>query len=590
MPSPTRGALHQERRAALPAHASPNALLAWLQHPAVVFFLPLILLLSGPSLYNLYSPNTVLPSTESRLEEISSLLDEIYTTLVNMTFIPATAIKRGPHQINTTVIPCGRDLAAIRLMEIMPYVDRVEVEDEDEVQRTDWLYGGEFVDYRRSEHLVEGCDPIKADNTFWSITPTIVALTNWGTGGWNNDRTHVLLYDIEHNAIKIWHGEDWIRFRESSKPRPQYYEDSITGLFRDGVQMPSIGKLDEHFGDLISWFDAPWLLRRILEAYQSLAWTPWETSNREDGWGVNVTILPELMRKNGWPANFDADQFNADFIRARHAPSGKGHAEAVYAKIEDLDGFTKDDSTGHGGAINMAKHNIASYEMQARNAADEQDRWLHTFRAQLHRWRLQRHEADLIAAKQEAERLCPGGVCVAPEDLILWEFHSLEKAYQKRQRAPSPEAMCESDLDGLIEWAPPSPRYENCVTKRRREAHWLYLAYTQSRADALSHCANTGAELIPQPSFQERATAKISELNEAIERDQARAVVMYDWLPNLPEHAEQARMYFEMEASGAANGPWYMRDTIKWIEEVLARGDEQAEEMMQRCLDTDQCF
>jgi hypothetical protein len=49
-------------------------------------------------------------------------------------------------------------------------------------------------------------------------------------------------------------------------------------------------------------------------------------------------------------------------------------------------------------------------------------------------------------------------------------------------------------------------------------------------------------------------------------------------------------MYFEMEASGAANGPWYMRDTIKWIEEVLARGDEQAEEMMQRCLDTDQCF
>jgi hypothetical protein len=590
MSTPTRRGLHQERRAALPQASPPSALLAWLQNPAVVFVLPLIILLSGPTLYNLFSPNTILPVTESQLQEVSSLLDDIYTTLVNMTFIPATAIKRGPHYINNTAIPCKRDPAALRLMEIMPYVDRVEVEEEDEVQRTDWLYGGEFADYRREDLLVEGCDPIKAQNTFWSITPAIVALTSWGTGGWNNDHTHVLLYDIESNAIKVWHGEDWIRFREGDVRRvPQYYEGSITSLFKDGVQIPSAGKLGRDF-DLISWFDAPWLLRRILHAYQTLAWTPWETSNREEGWGVNVTIIPELLRKNGWPAMFDGDQFNADFIRARHAPSGKGPAEAVYERIEDLEGSTTNDPLGIGGDINMHKHNIKSYEMQAQNAKDEQERWFLTFRAQSHRWRLQRAENELIAAKQEAERLCPHRICVTDEDLILWEFHSLEKEYQKRQRMLPPESTCESDLDGLIEWAPPSDRYGNCITKRRREAHWLHLAYTQSRAEALEHYAKTGRELLSQPSLEEQARVKINELNESIKRDQAHAVVMYDWAPALPEHAEKARMYLEMEASAAANGPWYMRDTIEWIEEILAQGDEKDQLKLQRCLDDNQCF
>jgi hypothetical protein len=181
-------------------------------------------------------------------------------------------------------------------------------------------------------------------------------------------------------------------------------------------------------------------------------------------------------------------------------------------------------------------------------------------------------------------------VCVADEDLILWEFHSLEKEYQKRQRMLPPESTCESDLYGLIEWAPPSDRFGNCVTKRRREAHWLHLAYTQSRADALEHCARTGRDLLPQPSLEERARAKIDQLNESIKRDQAHAVIMYDWAPTLPEHAEKARTYLEMEASAAANGPWNMRDTIDWIEEILAQGDQKDQLKLQRCLDDYRCF
>jgi hypothetical protein len=592
MSSPTRRALHQERRAALQtAHTSPaNALLAWLQNPAVVFVLPLIILLCGPALYDFLSPSGTLPVIESRLQEVASLMDDIYTTLANMSFIPATAIRRGPHQINTTAIPCKRDPSVLRLMEIMPYVDRLEVQEEDEVQRTDWLFGGEFIDYRNPDPW-ESCDPIKADNTWWTIKPTTVALTSWGTGGWNYDRTHVLLYDTMYNAIQVYEGEEWVSSQEEARP-PDDYVESIHSLFRRGTKSPSAVKVEDEWGDndWVTWFDAPWLLRRILEAYQSLAWTPWETSNREDGWGVNGTVIRELLRKNGWPEKFDPDQFNADFIRAQHAPSGKGAAEAVYKKIEELDGNRAHDLPGYrSGAIDMARHNIGSFEMQARNADDEQERWYPVFRAQSQQWLKQRHEADLEAAKKEAERLCPGGLCVKEEDMILWELYSLEKEYQKKQRASPPESTCEWDLEGIIEWAPPSPRYENCVAKRKREAHWLHLAYTQSKAEAVAHCAKTGCDLNPLPTLEEQARARIKELEAEIKRGQDQAKIMYEWLPTLPEHAEKARRFFEMEASAAANGPFYLRDRIEWFEQVLAEGDEKARLRLQRCLDDEGC-
>jgi hypothetical protein len=591
MPSPTRRALHQERREALQtAQTSPaHALLAWLQNPVVVFALPLAILLCSPALYNLLSPVGVLSDTESQLQEVASLLDDIYTTLANMSFIPDTAIRRGPHQINSTAIPCKRDPAALRLMEIMPYVDRIEVKEEDDVQRTDWLFGGEFIDYRDPFHLIDGCSPIRTENTWWSTKPTMVALTYWGSGGWNGDRTHVLLYDTRYNAIRVFDGEWWIHFREEARPFPDYYDGSIRSLFRHGVKGPKAVNLEREFvvSDQTFWFDAPWLLRGILDAYRSLTWTPWETSNKEDGWGVDGTIIKELLRKNGWPENFDVDQFNANFIRAQHAPSDRGPATAVYKKIEELDGDRAHDRPGHrSGDIDMARHNIGSFEMQARNTVDEQERWFLLFRAQSQRWLMQRHESDLEAAKKEVQRLCSDGVCVKEEDRILWELHSLEKEYQKRQRA-SPESTCGWELESIADWAPQTPRYENCVAKRRREAHWLHLAYMQSKAEALEHCANTGCDLIPQLSLEEHARARINELEDEIKRGQAHVPIMYEWLPTLPDHAEKARNFFEMEASAAANELLYLRDKIEWLEQFLADGGDK--EFLQRCLDDEGC-
>lgn len=101
----------------------------WLQRPLGMFGVPFIAMLCAPKIYYKIAPYTssLYPHNEDQLQDIASLMDGIYTTLANMTFIPPSAIKRGPHQINVTAIPCERTPAVIRLMEIMPYVDRIHV-------------------------------------------------------------------------------------------------------------------------------------------------------------------------------------------------------------------------------------------------------------------------------------------------------------------------------------------------------------------------------------------------------------------------------------------------------------------------------
>jgi hypothetical protein len=122
----------------------------------------LLLVFLLPKLYTWISSEPLRGINDNQLQEVASLMDEIYTTLTNMTFIPETAIKRGPHNINASAFPCNHDQSVLRIMELMPYVDHIEV-GEDSIDggrtlRTDWLYGGEFVNYRSSYELEDSCD------------------------------------------------------------------------------------------------------------------------------------------------------------------------------------------------------------------------------------------------------------------------------------------------------------------------------------------------------------------------------------------------------------------------------------------------
>lgn len=551
-----------------------------------------------PRIYELASPDSWRPINESQLQQVASLLDDIYMTMINMTFLPSTAIHRGPHQINTTAITCKRDQSVLRLMEIMPYIDNFETTEKEEVYRRDWLQGGEFIDYRKPEYLEEGCDPLRTKGTIYhDVTPTTIPLTSWGNGGWNGDRTWVLIYHTDLNAIRVFEGEDWETLHDEDVNGPAWSLKDTTGigLFTHSVEHP-LAAVSKDLVGWQQWFDAPTLLRRILNAYQSLAWTPWESSsqrdtlNREEGWGVNVTVIKDMLRKNGWPDTFDPDQFNVDLMRAKHKPSKYGLAEAAYKRIEELKGGKEEIGEMDIGVIASLNRDISSLEAKNAKEKDEQQRWTNVFRIQSQHWRLERLLAELAAAKKTITELCPDGECIKPGDEILHEFHSIEKSYLKAQRGPQPAKTCDWDLaDQPFPASPPTPTLlANCIAHRHREAKWLDLAYHQTRALALSHCARTNRNLILQRTISELVASKVAELEQEAANDKAKAKIMYEWLPTLPEWAEQARAEYEMEASAAANGPWYARERIEWFEEMLV--GEEGRDKLWRCWDDGACW
>ncbi|KAL5117493.1 hypothetical protein ACEQ8H_004658 [Pleosporales sp. CAS-2024a] len=520
-------------------------------HPLTLYGLPLLFILLAPSLYDIFSPEHMRSIRDSQLHEIASLMDDIYATLVNMTFIPETAIKRGPHKINTDSIPCQLNTEAFRAMELLPYVDKFEVHQVGDAYGLDWLYGGEFVDYRDPQDYYWACHPL---HSWYDLLPESIALTSWGSGGWNGDETNAMLYDTWRNRIRVFEGEDWVHICDEDalreRPDSHYHDYTRIGLFNHSIERPIAARTkDDWEGDI--WLDAPKFLRRILDAYQTLAWTPWETSNREGGWGIPNDIIKDLLRAHGWPANFDPSNFNAAFIRAKHAHATQlgPAAQAVYQRLGDLVGSP---DRSDPGSIEDMRRVIISLDSQKNMNHHVQEQWFYLYRAQAHRWLLNHQEQELVAVKEEYARLCPNQVCVKPGDEILWEFHSIAQDWDKMQRSPSPEQTCKDYLVNFVDFAAPSDRYGNCVSKRTRDRSWLSLAYNLSKADALAHCALTSCNLIPQVTLKHLVGQQIAMLEARIHHYQSHLPVMRAWLPALRDHATKARDAFEADASAAA--------------------------------------
>ncbi|KAF1943969.1 hypothetical protein EJ02DRAFT_432753 [Clathrospora elynae] len=553
---------------------------AWYHHPVVVFIVPLVALLYLPRLYSSLIPHSLYSPlyNDMQLQEIATLMDDLYTLLADMTFIPHTSIKRGPHQINATANTCKRDPAALRLMEILPYVDASQV------QESDFLFGGSFMDYRRNDKLREGCDPFHTSASWDYMTPETVALTSWGTGGWNGDRTWVLMYDTGKHAMRVYEGELWIA--QTKKSQLTGEDISGVGIFREGIQAGR-SILDRSHHAWAEWFDAPKLLTRLKEAYRTAAWSPWETSNRDHGWGVDRKHITSLLRKNGWPETFDPDQFNVDFIRAQNKPSGRGWAEAVFKTIEDLEGEGQTDlGLTIDGQIAWGKERLRQLIPHFEKATDPEERWLLMWRVQRAKRDVERDEAHLEAAKQEVQWLCPNGTCVEEEDMILWEFRAVEKEYAKALVAGTATSKCQKQMDTLPAWAPSDPdRFDNCVAQIEQQERWLLLAYEQTKAEALEHCAKTKKFLLPSDTLEDRAKVRIATLQLRNTRHKETIQELLAWGKDvdIPEYGIKVTREWEL-----ANGPWFLENEIDKIEERLADGGDK--ESLWRYLDSGDGF
>lgn len=530
----------------------------WLQHPVTVFLVPLITILFLPSLYK-FLPSVIDPSyDDTRLQNVASLMDDIYTTLADATFIPHNAITRGPHVINKTALPCTPSAAVLRLMEHLPYVDLSLVNE------PDWIYGGHFVDYRYPEHMADLCDPCRGRGFDWTdyMSPTDISLTNWGTGGWNGDRTWVLIYDTGRDAIRIYEGELWIT-REGAEQK--FGKGMESWWFEDDGEL---------------WWDrddgAVHVLRAIGNNFKTLEWTPWGTSNRENGFGVPPKTIKNILRHNGWPKAFNRDQFNADFIRNRHKPSGKGHAGAALKKIDSIVGWNQtiveDGWTGYDeskGERWYAQDRLERHRQALVDTTDLEERQVQEWHVQQDLWHLEDLQTSLEAARAEVGRLCPDGVCVKEKDLILWEFVALQQTYEQASYTDSTKE-CEYQLyhnpSDDPYWLP------KCISNKEMERSWLQLAHDQSHAEASAHCEATGCELLPFKTVFDRTKDKIADLEKLIiERRVALERLNNTYGDKVHSLKDKVRTLHGASQSALENGRWYIEEEIRKLEEEVAR-------------------
>jgi hypothetical protein len=531
-----------------------------------------------PRLYN--SLGSASPFYNDRqLQEIAALMDDIYTLLANSTFIPHTAIKRGPHVINITAIPCKRDPAVLRLMELLPYVDSSQV------QESDWLLGGEFINYRRNDMLQEGCDPLRAREYWEYMTPKTIALTGYGHGGWNGDRTFVMLYDTGKHAIRVYEGEEWIRQHEGPEKRKDDY--SGVGIFSEGIEAGR-SVLDRQDHTWAEWFDAPTLLTRLREAYRTAAWSPWETSNREDGWGVDRKNITQILRNSGWPDDptFE-DKFRTGFIRAQVKPSGRGWAEAAFKTIDHLEGYEElgmRDYHHVDGRIDSSRGNIRRYEKLLKETTDPAELGLLQWRIDREKRNIERNEANLEAAKLEVQRLCPNDTCVEPDDMILWEHRAIEKEKAKAEVAEDATVKCEKRMERSPAWTPPDPeRFDNCITQLVRESTWLQNAYSQSLKATTAYSTRTGKSLLPPDTLEDRAATKIAEIERGIAEQEEIMEELRVWQKEFDVSEEALKKTREWDV-----GSWWVphrQDELNKIKERLAEGGNR--ESLWRHLDSE---
>lgn len=484
-------------------------------------------------------------------------MDDIYTILADATFIPHNAITRGPHVIDKTALPCTPSASVLRLMELLPYVDLSMVHE------PDWIHGGHFMDYRNPEHIADLCDPCRGRSFDWTdyMSPSDIGLTNWGTGGWNGDRSWVLIYNTERDAVRIYEGELWVNRHWAQREFGKEMED---WWFEDDGEL---------------WWDrqdgAPHILRAIANNYRSMEWTPWGTSNRENGFGVSPETIKTLLQRNGWPKAFNRDQFNADFIRSKHKPSGKGYAEAALKEIDSLAGYNRtivDDGftewNAYVGELWYAHDRLKRHRQALAESVDVEERQVQEWRIQQAIWSLDDMQARLDTARAEVTRLCPDGVCVKEEDMILWEFVAVQRAYEKAQYTNFSQ-MCEYQL--YYNPSDDPDRLEQCVSNKRSEQSWLDLAYSQSEAEALAHCEKTGSELLPFRTVFDRAKDKIADLEMMIvDDDPGLERTEKAYKEKLPDLQEKARNFYGAEKSALINRKQYIREQIETLEDEMA--------------------
>ncbi|UNI24015.1 hypothetical protein JDV02_009795 [Purpureocillium takamizusanense] len=567
------------------------------------------------------------PSQKAQLHEVADGMLKVYQTLVRMRYLDASLIQEGPHDIDH-LMPLyrslGLDPSIVYLYSILPYVAGPG---DGGGGGGDFFLGGEFVDFRKEDDVRQGRDPFYSEAVEDAMRPWMTPLSGIGNHG------TALLYDARKHCIGIFdqmnsgscdhnlhegytirradegdeeaeeHGEQGSDGEgsaegaqeedadgeddedhgsendeddeEEGKEEDDDDEDNLTGDEDEGDDDDDDDDDDEHDSDEC-WLDimdsrpAPNVLRDMALWLEDLTELPGGGEQSDPQWSPD--IIKPLYIKHGWPhAHFNGDAFLVDQARAQAVLDARSAAEEPRLTVERLrdgrGGNGDDDDEGDSPAVRRLRERL-------RAATTPDDEWAARWELWRAEWRERRRMQCLREAEAELERVCPGGVCQKPDELILWELRQLREDLLSAERTLK---SCQQELgDADASTDDDDTRRSLQIQLRQAEsrAATCRRAYEACEADAQRECPGkaplplgrgvetTGLDL-------EQRQRDLSGQAEGLEEEIG---LIREWVAGLPDKPgvqtarDMARARVEQSEEQLQSTKWQLGCVVKDLE------------------------
>ncbi|KAL5420784.1 hypothetical protein PMIN04_006194 [Paraphaeosphaeria minitans] len=447
--------------------------------------------MAEPNVAAEFAADSLPAEQKERLQEVANELLNIYETLVVMRYVDPEALIRGPHKLSEELLASYAehelDPAIIHLYSIMPYIDGAETDARDFFQggaffnqlsigdvekgrdprylspgdgfddeRGQYMYPwytplsncgnhSPIIIYDAKEHRIwivdqiEGrsTDPVYCKGWYGESESTKDEASNWGdssSSDWSDDGGSEQDMDFSDGASEgsseFWDDEDDIgETREldatvEDQAEVVEYDEGFEKIeeLNDREREEAAGIKNQNSLDLVRSRPAGDVLRDIDRLYRALKELP---GQGEYSHWMEPAILKLLYLNNGWPDQFNGEQFEIDVARAYATERARYFAEEPLRKVEC-----------HVDWAELSDRETKRYKKEVAEAQTPDNEWAARFELWKAEERSERNAKDLKEAKEEAERLCPDGVCQNEYDLPLWQVERLRVETQhKRENA-----------------------------------------------------------------------------------------------------------------------------------------------------------
>lgn len=408
---------------------------------------------------------TLEPAQKSRLDEVASLMLQIYRTLARMKYLDPEWIVEGPHDASDTISTYRGEIddSILYLYSILPYVDTGGAMD------VDFYDGGEFARFDNGFHVDDGRNPFYADDEDERMKPWMTPLSMIG-----NHETSII-YSARSHFIWIF-SQMGIGSVDPGLGPPSDSQPANSESGSDNQNEPDDLEEDDHFsatdcqpeseGDdrseqrgleesdhssptdcqSVSDIDdqssqdgsdsseegdhytatncrpAVDVLRDINKWYTLLKELPGGGQHSPADWDQDLT--EPLYVKHGWPRDdFNGDAFQVDRIRSFAVREAKAAAREPLEKLDQLN-----------REVSSERHVLAllqQLESTSGTSAEWDVRWKLLIQQQYQK----RIKTELKQQSEKIDRLCPGGTTTAKdEDMLFWEAEWLRVALVEKQR------------------------------------------------------------------------------------------------------------------------------------------------------------